>query len=376
MPPQARHLTRWISKDFPEPFAVHGLQTSDTILAELLSSFQLYSEVKALGYEILRQNNHPNLKVSHSRFQSYIRQGIAFNQAASNLHFRASPLLYYYSFMNFAKSVIFLRDPAFTAGHIHHGLTPSQAVGGIKRHFVTARHGVFSQLYRQIIGQAIPNNTRLNVVTLLGYVSDVALNSVTWVWGSPRAIRAQFAVAQSAAEQGFRGIIAAASYPVQSVQDQLRRILRNHFDQITLSPSSARIFNLSAEEARPYVFWETKSLFPVLQGGGFDMRGLLNAVHQGLAGYLCREPFAGPFLFSINFKMRTPAEIAMNECLAIYAVMFYLGSLVRYRPELMEGMLVKKDAWIVENFIRSSPTTFLRHLRNRLDPYYFIYEPR
>jgi len=66
----------------------------------------------------------------------------------------------------------------------------------------------------------------------------------------------------------------------------------------------------------------------------------------------------------------------MNEPVAIYAIMFYLGSLVRYHPEILEAMLAKRDAWMIESFIKSTPTTFLRYIRNLFDENNIVYEQR
>jgi hypothetical protein len=56
--------------------------------------------------------------------------------------------------------------------------------------------------------------------------------------------------------------------------------------------------------------------------------------------------------------------------------MYYLGSLVRYRPWVLEAMLETKAAWIIERFVKSSPVTFLRHFRNMLDDGDWVYVAR
>ena len=87
-------------------------------------------------------------------------------------------------------------------------------------------------------------------------------------------------------------------------------------------------------------------------------------------------PFDAPYLITINLRLRTPRLVVMKEMVAIYTIMFYFGSLVRYRPEVLEGMLLKKDAWMIESFLRSTPITFLRHARNLLDGNYLAFQQR
>ena len=170
----SRTVFRWYSRRFPPPLVKNVLATSNSIKTELLSAFQLYSEVRDLGYQILRLRSHANLNASFFRLQSYIRHGVSFYNTAETLHYRASPLLYYYSFLNFAKAAIFVRDPSFTSGHINHGLNPSNSTGMLRNHSVQVRTGVFTHLYYHSIGQKISTGARFTIVALLGYVSDVA----------------------------------------------------------------------------------------------------------------------------------------------------------------------------------------------------------
>ena len=71
-----------------------------------------------------------------------------------------------------------------------------------------------------------------------------------------------------------------------------------------------------------------------------------------------------------------PTPIPMNECLAIYAVMFYLSSLVRYRPNYLESLLSYKEAWLIENFVNSTPEAFLRIMVSKITETDFIFRRR
>jgi hypothetical protein len=46
--------------------------------------------------------------------------------------------------------------------------------------------------------------------------------------------------------------------------------------------------------------------------------------------------------------------------LAIYLAMFFLGSLVRYRPDMLEELLGTSAAWLLESFVAAAPLQFLR----------------
>ncbi len=57
-------------------------------------------------------------------------------------------------------------------------------------------------------------------------------------------------------------------------------------------------------------------------------------------------------------------QVLFSEPLAIYVLMFYLGSLVRYYPYYLEQLLESKYARIIECFLAGAPETFLRHMTN------------
>ena len=87
------------------------------------------------------------------------------------------------------------------------------------------------------------------------------------------------------------------------------------------------------------------------------------------------ERQARDVVFLLNAPLNSK-KTAMNEALAIYLAMYYLGSLVRYRPWVLEEMLNTQEAWLVERFVKSAPITFLRHARNMIDHQYVAYGMR
>ncbi len=78
------------------------------------------------------------------------------------------------------------------------------------------------------------------------------------------------------------------------------------------------------------------------------------------------NPFCNFHYFDDSYDLEialpyTPYRQApLSEVLAIYAIMFYLSSLVRYKPNYLEELLNHKPAWLIEGFVNSTPETFLR----------------
>ena len=61
-----------------------------------------------------------------------------------------------------------------------------------------------------------------------------------------------------------------------------------------------------------------------------------------------------------------PQRYRLPQLATIYAVMFYLGSVTRYRPYDYETILGGRYAWLVEEFLATQPTQFLYLLASHL----------
>lgn len=170
----ARPIGGWTDKGLPPPLDKTILFCSAPVRDELMGSLDLYAEIKDSGKELLRAHGHKDLKGSFARFQAYIRQAKTFYEGAEILHHRASPLNFYYSFLNLAKALILLRDPNFVDRNLTHGIIQKPAAGSLrKQKIIIQPHGVFPNFYRLVTGHRLLNNATLRITDLLGYSSDV-----------------------------------------------------------------------------------------------------------------------------------------------------------------------------------------------------------
>ena len=77
------------------------------------------------------------------------------------------------------------------------------------------------------------------------------------------------------------------------------------------------------------------------------------------------------FLLCLNVPTATGAY-PMNEEVAVYAVMFFLSSLVRYHPEYMDTIAQSMEAWLIESFVTGAPITLLRSLTSKILGYTIV----
>lgn len=372
-PRPSRPAHEYINHFVPPPFDRRELATSDSVRNELIASIEMYSEVKDIGRQLLTSNGHINLKAAYPRLQAYLRQGKAFFKAAEQLEYRASPLSYYYSFMNLAKACALVRDPAFVDNHLMHGLSAS-GTGSLARHYVTMhKAGVFQEFYKRVIGKLPPAAARVSVRKLLAYVSDVSFERQQCQMGPSRMHNMRLVGA--ACPDGAYGILAVFATDTVFQRPPKELLASPNFDVVQMSSVNAMpIFGLPAGRLPGTLFLETKKLWPRSRPGQIPFADIAKYVADALGARYLVMPFDHEYGMQYNELIQPRME--MNEALAIYLITFYLGSLVRYRPWVLEAMLETKDAWIIERFVKSTPITLLRHLRNMLDGQNLVYITR
>ncbi len=368
-----RPIGHWIAKGFAPPFQKAVLSSSGNIRDELLGSLDMYAEIKLIGKDLLKANGHADLSAAYLRFQAYIRQAKAFFEAAETLHHRASPLNYYYAFMNLAKGLIFLRTPTFVDHNLTHGITQKATKGSIrKQRIIIKKLGVFPLFYKLVTSRQMANNASLGVGDLLGYSSDVLFEYGQLKYGPIVTFPCKLAFTFSADKQRISTLIAIGGANHKEFKT-IRKAIEKSFEQVNLALHATRdIFQITAEDTSSAVFFESKKeyVMPVTNSQ------ITTDVVSSLSQFISYSPFNDDHLFVLNRPIRTPQLAPMQELIAIYCCMFFLGSLVRYRPELLEAMLTTKDAWLIEQFTKSAPITFLRHIRNLFDNKYLAYTQR
>ena len=368
---------QWASGFLPGPFGRTVLTTSDSVEAELIRYFQLYSEAKTVGRGLLTKHGHPRNAKNYVRLQAYIRQFIAFYGAAGHLNYRAAPLLYYYSFLNLAKAIAFVRDPAFPAGRIKHGLGQGPVAASlVKSTVISEADGVFNRFFKLIFGQEFPKNSSVDIRELLGYMTDLRWEYGSFNLGAPRSTSASISVTRDARETDFRGLLTVKNIG-SGFDRSVAKVLVQNFEQVLPDQQTIRnIFGWSPARTSEHTFWRTRKAYSPTAPGKIAAHTVCLDIAASLGNKVSKSPFDEDELIAINLDLKQPPGIPMNEFMAIYVVMFFLGSLVRYRPEILEGMLINKDAWLVEVFVRSTPVTFLRHARNFLDDNFVAYKAR
>ena len=326
---------------------------------------------------MLARKGHKDLAKSFLTLQSYIKQAVTFYEAAEALHYRASPLIYYYSFMNFAKAYICLQDATFEDKGLKHGLMAGQEIGALRRHNLTVKsNGVFPLFLKQLTNAAIPNGTKLRITDLLGYVFEVGFEYQALKFGEPRAFPVKYFICIGPDPKKAYALLGVAHFGSKHFRNT-SLMLAKDYEPVTLDANTFRsLVNELAELLSGYKFFELKKRYNLTIRNALDVadqRTIVNDTVSNLSKCISYDPYPNRNSFKLNTYIMTSKRLYFNDVLAIYCCTYYLGSLVRYRPQVLETMLATKDAWMIERFIMQAPITFLRQIRNLIDGNYHAY---
>lgn len=298
-------------------------------------------------------------------FSNYLRQARAYWDAATGTVGSSSALLYYYAFLNLAKAELLTSAPFEVVGRrVHHGLSYSPTKArSIRGDQVTTGRGVFPMLYQKRTGGVMSNSSSLGVTRLLGLVPEIGLELAESGYGMPTTVSAYHCVAGDSQSAWVLlctpnpGFLTAGNHAVG-------RAFRSRFTEVGLDdwPNWREFFALS-RRTRYNTLCVLQSIATFSQ---VNSDGLRTPDYYGAAMHLRAEmgpyvsnPIQAPvdaFLTPGLFRGR---RFPMPVELARYALMFYLSSLVRYKPSMLDPVHEATNAWLFDSFARETPLRML-----------------
>jgi hypothetical protein len=345
------------------------LRTSCSVEEEIFGALNFYCDVEDAGREYVGKNT--GLKDSkcdnaYRLFQAFVRQGQTFYSSASKLHHRASPLFYYYAFLNLAKAYISLRTPEVFLFRLRHGLVhrydPNAAFAS-QSVDITSR-GVFPQLYQLLTKTSLPKPCSFNVLNLLGYITDIGFEYEDAGFGIPYILPVKLRLlVKQIDDESCEGwtVVAVGEKEKSERRSYAFATFLEYFEEVQFSKSdSERMFQLLAGERLMYRFFQTKKVYKA-KNKGDSFADLRSDTRKAVDLLFMPNVFRDDSDFLLSIPTENKPALTMDEFLAGYLIFFYLGSLVRYHPDYLERILRSKEAWIIQRFTTSCATTLLRH---------------
>lgn len=346
--------------------------TTIDVETDLWNALEYYSEVEEVGLAVV-QGRQPSRSDHHEifkSFQAFVRQAKSYYSSAKTLHYRSSSLLYYYAFLNLVKALLVLKDPDSIMGQrVMHGLSynPSTPSKNFSLETVTVSNGAFPLFYENIMGQSIPTKGfAFTIVDLFAYCLTIGYQYGLAGLGQTKIILALAAIATNRPTQEAWTLLAIPTFDSVDATQQLKQQLLSAYEEVSLPAHLGHtVFGLNAVAYLNHRFFQTITPDKFLPSGALNLGEVASRLTTALRPYMGISPYDDGSNFQVVLPLG-PTETPVSQDVAIYVVMFYLSSLIRYRPAYLEELLDHKPAWLIESFVNSTPETFLRIIVSRI----------
>ncbi len=367
-----RHSSGWL-RQRPSKRNIEYLGASGLIDDELWILLEYRSEVEDVGIQFVQQNGigQRNAKRIFKEFQSYIRQAKNYYYAAKKLHPRSAGLLYYYCFLNLAKSGLVLTEPSIAGRKIGHGLScmPNDFSKLKKQTVKISNSGVFPKLYEWYFGTSVRSGQSLNLQNLFGYCTDISYQNNVSGFGNTKMLPSFYVVQVDASHNPPIGwpLVGISSFNYCLPYKKSFNQFYKNFEKIELPQMVGReLFEVDSSTLTTHTFFQAKKSinWPIANvPPAYESRDL---ILDSIKHMLSTNYFGNNSDFYISLPYSRNRQISMDETISIYLIMFYISNLVRYNPRYLEGLLNKREAWLIDSFIRTCPLTFLRSMVSRI----------
>lgn len=356
-----------------------AMATSRPRQDELFAGLRAYSEVKSTGLNHIKSLT--GLSGSDSEkiylwFQSFIRQAETFFEPTKNLHHRASPLLTYYGLLNLAKAILCIKNPQLLLQGVRlsHGLCEVHKGQDFEEEAVKVqpntlartgnrpqppKEGVFSHLYQAVVGQQMPPGETFHIQEMLKYITELGADYVNPdAENLNRSIGRSVIVADPDRNNCWHIWAVHRFVGLDSSPDAFKKFT-DVFEEVSLDDFRAeRYFDIVGLSRTTHRFFQTRTQF---QPGTISASDPYRIGLEEVKSAYCDMFLSSQESFLVLKPQGSQHQYAWRELIAGYIVFFYLGSLVRYHPYYLERLLGTKDAWMIEQFARTSGVDILHH---------------
>lgn len=294
--------------------------------------------------------------------RNFIRQARTYWDAASQTRGSSAALNFYYCFLNLAKAELLRDYPIDRLRRVRHGLSHKHsATGTLPAERVELTPGVFQMLYERRVGQPIASGTRLPVTRLIRQLPEVGLESQQLGIGIPLTIPGYHVVARDSTSAwpilGFTQNVEPWSH--RPDREPVLRALNSAFERVTLGPAQRwrDLFAVSARSwpAELFVF-QSRSTYSL--DGQPDFVSAARVLRQAV-GANVSDPIMDRADFLLSMSLFKSRRLDLPSPLARYVLIFWLSSVVRYRPSLLDPITRSSEAWIADSLAAETPVHLL-----------------
>lgn len=290
--------------------------------------------------------------------QAYLNQAHEFYNASILAEPRSKPLLLYHSFLNFVKMYLLINDNTLEITPSYHGVTEHPDSKSRRKFAITKeilrivnqrnRINILNEFYYQLSGSRLGAGEEISVYDLLcqipaihrTYCHSLRKKELFYFIESGGFKR------DTASKEVWATIyIPRSAFSESKEKEELKK--KKYFKDMFVKEvmTDERHSQCYCFESKAYRY--TRSCLDVI---GAITKDLAKA---GIMAIVTNNGYRY-YVINIDKNKRQP------QLIAAYLLMFYFGSIVRYRPHVLESLLTKdKYGWVIKEFLETQGEQFI-----------------
>lgn len=315
----------------------------------------------------------------YKEFRNYVRQARIYWTVGSRTEGSAAALPYYYSALNLAKAELLKTHASVVLNQFpHHGLRlRATSTSSIRGDRLATQRGVFSFLYEKRVGSQLPRSS-LRVVNLLSLISEIGHEMAEFGRSRPSALPVLHTVASD--PHSAWSLLLVESFPPLDPREPIARTISRNYEQIALTdfPQWRELFAVSSRTVGNWVtLYQSKQVFTLASAGGPAQPdfGAAARFPGDIFGAAVGSPVGRQCEFLLVPTLTKTTPLVMPVSLARYASLFYLSSLVRYKPSSLDPQSQGKQAWLFDSFVSECALALLTEATDGITGKTTFFEP-
>jgi len=309
-------------------------------------------------------------------FRNYVRQALTYDRAALHVSGSSAALLHYYSALNLAKAELLVRSGLNIGPRAYHGLSYNLAQSNsLVGDSLTVKNGVFPKLYEQRVGKAIPTGTVLPIKRLLANVPEVGWELQNLGLTKSTVVPLLHAVACD--QQECWSLFATIRPELLRERSVTNSLFRRNYVEVAQQHNWRDIFAVSRRwTAGGLTVFEARQKHPLASPGSLDTADVRTVIQSGWSTFrgILDESTVEGFDALMSPSLYKARELLMPASLARYALMFYVSSLVRYKPSQLDPVSMANQAWLLDSFTDQAAPLLIRAALSGIERQTYIFQ--